>query len=115
MHRLALLLTLSLMLAGCGNVLYRQDIQQGNLVEQKDVDALKPGMTKRQVMLIMGAPALGTPFHENRWSYVRSDFRGETRDREVKRLTLYFDNGVLVRIEGDYQPASGEEADAAAG
>jgi outer membrane protein assembly factor BamE len=110
MYRLVLFLTLSLMLTGCGKILYRQDIQQGNLVEQKDVDALKPGMTKRQVNLIMGAPALGTPFHENRWSYVRSDFWGEAGNREVKRLTLYFDNGVLVRIEGDYQPGSAETA-----
>lgn len=112
MRRLVLLLTLPLFLSGCGNLLYRQDVQQGNLVEQKDVNALKPGMTKRQVTLIMGAPALGTPFHENRWSYVRSDFRGDTNDREVKRLTLMFDNGVLVRIEGDYQPQA-EDASAA--
>lgn len=110
MIRLALLLTLSLTVTGCGKLLYRQDIQQGNLVEQKDVNALKPGMTKRQVTLIMGGPALGTPFHENRWSYVRSDFRGETGEREVKRLTLFFDNGVLIRIEGDYQPEADEAA-----
>jgi outer membrane protein assembly factor BamE len=111
MLRLSLLLLLALSLSGCGKYLYQQDVQQGNLVEQKDVNALKPGMTKRQVTLIMGAPALSTPFHENRWSYIRSDFRGDIDSREVKRLTLFFDNGVLIRIEGDYQP---EDADAAA-
>ncbi len=111
MSRLLLLPMLLLLLTGCGNMLYRQDIQQGNLVEQKDINALKPGMTKRQVNLIMGAPALGTPFHENRWSYVRSDFWGQSGEREVKRVTLHFDNGVLVRIEGDYQPESAESAE----
>jgi outer membrane protein assembly factor BamE len=109
------LVLLALFLSGCSNLLYRQDIQQGNLVEQKDVNALKPGMTKRQVSLIMGAPALGTPFHENRWSYVRSDFRGDSNSREVKRLTLFFDNGVLIRIEGDYQPEASEAAATDAG
>src|SRR3982751_2537256 len=40
-------------LTGCGLV-YKVDVQQGNLFDKNTVDSLKPGMTKRQVLLVMG-------------------------------------------------------------
>ena len=40
-------------LSGCG-VLYKLDVQQGNLFDKDQVDTLKPGMSKRQVLLDMG-------------------------------------------------------------
>jgi outer membrane protein assembly factor BamE len=89
-----------LALAAC-NPIYRLDIQQGNLLTKSLVDSLKPGMTKRQVTLVMGSPAIVGTFEQNRWDYVSTIRRGNGR-MESKDLTLYFENDALTKIEGDY-------------
>jgi len=89
-------------LAGCG-VIYKVDTQQGNLFDKATVDALKPGMSKRQVRLVMGSPAVISPFDQDRWDYVSTIRRGRNR-METKDLTLYFKDDALVRIDGDYFP-----------
>jgi outer membrane protein assembly factor BamE len=111
--RLTFALILAVLLSGC-NLLYKQDVQQGNLLETDQIDALKPGMTKRQVMLILGTPAIQSPFHEDRWDYVSSykDGRGNI---DLKRLTVFFDDNVLVRTEGDYEPGKSVEPEAPEG
>jgi outer membrane protein assembly factor BamE len=96
-------LAASLALSGCG-VIYKVNVQQGNLLEQEMIDGLRPGMSKRQVALVMGTPAINSPFHQNRWDYI-STFAEDGGDMEVKRFTLYFENDVLARMEGDYQPS----------
>lgn len=93
-------------LAGCGLV-YKVDVQQGNLFDKATVESLKPGMSKRQVLLVMGSPAVVSPFDQDRWDYVSSIRRGRNT-MESKDLTLYFENESLVRIDGDYFP---EDAD----
>src|SRR5690606_36110249 len=87
-------------LAGCG-VIYKVDTQQGNLFDKATVEALQPGMSKRQVLLAMGSPALSSPFNQDRWDYVSTIRRGRNK-METKVLTLYFENDVLARIDGDY-------------
>lgn len=91
-----------LSLSGCG-LFYKQPVQQGNVLEQEDIDQLKPGMSKRQVSLIIGTPAIVSPFHHDRWEYV-SRFRNSDDEVERKNFTVYFENGALSRLEGDYQP-----------
>lgn len=106
--RLIVALFLAVSLSGCG-LLYRQSVQQGNLLETDQVDALKPGMTKRQVMLVLGTPAVQSPFHDDRWDYV-SSFKDEAGKVDLKRLTVVFNDNVLVRIEGDYEVGKGVHA-----
>jgi outer membrane protein assembly factor BamE len=106
--RAILALSLAVMLSGCG-LLYKQTVQQGNLLETDQVDALKPGMTKRQVALVLGTPAVQSPFHDNRWDYV-SSFKDSDGKIDLKRLTVIFEENVLVRIEGDYEPGKGVHA-----
>ncbi len=88
---------------------YRPDIQQGNLLDQVTVNRLKPGLTKPQVRYLMGTPMLRDPFHADRWDYVYTMKKGNG-PREMKRLTVFFENGRLVRLEGDYRPQPGEGA-----
>ena len=98
----ALTLTIAVAsLAGCGSILYTVDINQGNLVEKEMVESLKPGMTKRQVSLVMGTPSVQSPFDQNRWDYAASISRRGAQP-QVKNLTLFFDGNLLARIEGDY-------------
>jgi outer membrane protein assembly factor BamE len=81
--------------------IYKLDIQQGNLFNKNLVDSLKPGMSKRQVTLVMGSPSIVSPFDQNRWDYVSTLRKGNGR-MSTKDLTLYFENDALTKIEGDY-------------
>ncbi len=85
-------------------IVYRQDIQQGNIVTQEMVDKLKPGMSKRQVRFVLGTPMLVDVFHLNRWDYPYANTQG-WGDTERKHLTLYFRDDRLLRLEGDFRPA----------
>ncbi|HET9189477.1 MAG TPA: outer membrane protein assembly factor BamE [Rudaea sp.] len=86
--------------AACSPI-YKLDIQQGNLFNKNLVDSLKPGMSKRQVTLVMGSPSIVSPFDQNRWDYVSTLRKGNGR-MATKDLTLYFENDALAKIEGDY-------------
>jgi outer membrane protein assembly factor BamE len=94
---------LALLLISAQGCLYRQTIPQGNLLDQKDVDTLKPGMSKRQVALILGTPALQSAFNSDRWDYVYSYKTGKTKP-VIKTLSLAFTDGQLAQIEGDFKP-----------
>ena len=88
------------LVTGCGLVkLHRIDIQQGNLVTQKMIDKLKPGMTKEQVIYIMGHPLALNPFDRSRWDYVHT-YSFERKKSNRKVITLYFDGDSLIRFEG---------------
>jgi outer membrane protein assembly factor BamE len=98
----AVLLLAALLLSGC-NLIYKQPLFQGNLLDQKNVEQLTPGMTRDQVLSLVGTPPLADPFHADRWDYVATERRdhGET---QVKNLTLWFENDALARMEGEYFP-----------
>ena len=91
---------LALSVAGC-HIVYTPDVQQGNSLDKKTVDQLTPGMTKHQVLVLLGTPSVSTPFEHSRWDYV------STRSRrggpiDVRTFTLTFNNDTLVRTEGDF-------------
>lgn len=103
MHKLIRTLGLAMMaiaIAGCGLV-YTPDVQQGNLLDKKNVDQLQPGMTKRQVLVLLGTPSVISPFDQDRWDYV-STFSHRGRAMTTRTLTLSFNNDTLVRTEGDF-------------
>ncbi|ARC05950.2 outer membrane protein assembly factor BamE [Neisseria meningitidis] len=79
---------------------YKLKIIQGNELEPRAVASLRPGMTKDQVLLLLGSPILRDAFHTDRWDYTFNTSRnGIIKDRS--NLTVYFENGVLVRTEGN--------------
>lgn len=90
----------ALALTAC-NPIYKLDIQQGNLFSKTQVESLKPGMTKHQVILTMGSPSVVNPFQQARWDYISTERRGNGR-MESKALVLYFEGDTLARIDGDY-------------
>lgn len=100
-----------LSLTACTSVLnnlpgvYTLDIQQGNVVDQDMIDQLRPNMSKRQVLYIMGSPMLVDVFHQKRWDYLYSKQVGG-EGREQKRVSLYFEGDTLKGIQGDFRPDS---------
>jgi len=101
----------SLSLLSCSTVLnhlpgvYRLEVQQGNIVDQPMVDQLRPNMSKRQVLYIMGSPMVVDVFHQNRWDYIYSD-QPSGEDRVQKKISLFFRNDQLSGIQGDFRPGS---------
>ena len=101
---LPILVLFAVLSAGC-NLLYKPEIQQGTLLSGEMLASLRPGMTKRQVRLLLGSPPVSDTFHPERWDYVYSVSRpGETI--APPRLTLYFRNDLLVHAEGELAPAT---------
>ena len=101
--RLVILLSVvTLLLSGCVRT-YRIDIQQGNIVTPEQIEQLKPGMEKAEVRYLLGAPLVEDPFHTERWDYFYSFRSGETRQVEQQRLTVFFDNGQLIKIEQGFE------------
>ncbi|MEN1727883.1 MAG: outer membrane protein assembly factor BamE [Pseudomonadota bacterium] len=99
--RLLFCLALAIFLSAC-NLVYKQDIQQGNVLDDEDVAQLELGMTKRQVLVLLGSPSISSPFHASRWDYMNTySRRGGTPNKRV--LTLLFDRGDrLEAIDGTY-------------
>ena len=91
---------LALTLVGCGLV-YVPNVQQGNFLDKKDVDQLKPGMTKHQVLVLLGSPSVHTPFNQNRWDYVSTQQHRGGKIK-IRTFTLTFNNDTLVRTDGDF-------------
>jgi len=106
--RKQLLVALTLIsLTGCTVFpgVYKMDVAQGNEVTQEMVDQLRPGMTQSQVRYVMGTPLLTDTFNQNRWDYVYQMVEEDERT-EKRRVTLYFENNRLVRLEGDLRPGA---------
>ena len=105
MQKLTGIVTLSALLlsSGCSYFgVYKLDIPQGNLVTADMVGQLQPGMSREQVVQVMGRPLLEAPFDANQWDYV---FRLDEAYGGVdsRRVTLTFDGDRLADVarEGD--------------
>ena len=104
MHAKIFTLLVLLLIAGCSSVssvLYKIDVQQGNVITQEMVEKLKPGMTRSQVRFVLGSALISDIFHENRWDYV---FRLEQNGILIEqyKLTVFFEDDKLARTEGDF-------------
>jgi outer membrane protein assembly factor BamE len=87
---------------------YRMNVQQGNFLEAKDVDQIEVGMTRNQVRFLIGTPMVADPFNVERWDYVFFFKVGRTRNEISSRLTIWFEEDRVVRIDrpSDLQDAS---------
>jgi len=116
---LVLLTLLAMILSGCSTprlpslpsiadlpLVYKIDIQQGNVIEQEMLAQLQPGMNKAKVRFIMGSPLIVDTFHKNRWDYLYSYKKGRG-GRSQRRITLFFEDEKLAHLEGDIKPALG--------
>jgi len=100
-----------LQFTGCSLVpyiLYKIDVQQGNVVTQDMIEKLKPGMTKSQVRFVLGTPLIVDVFRDDRWDYAYMDQeKGELVSQ--KRLTIFFENERLAHFENYLLPLDGTE------
>jgi len=92
-------------LAAC---VYRIDIQQGNLLDEEDINQVDLGMTRSQVQFLLGTPMVSDSFHRDRWDYAYYYRRGRSPDADRRWVVVYFENDRVQRIDRDIelQPAS---------
>ncbi|MCW9023794.1 MAG: outer membrane protein assembly factor BamE [Gammaproteobacteria bacterium] len=83
-------------LTGCS--VYKVDIQQGNTLDQEQIDQVKLGMNSQQIKYVLGSPMLTDPLHPNRWDYVYT-FKPGGGKLFKQHYTLFFEQDKLVRIE----------------
>ncbi|NNC66297.1 MAG: outer membrane protein assembly factor BamE [Gammaproteobacteria bacterium] len=108
MKRHCRFLTLVILAIGTSACIYRIDIQQGNLLEESAIEQAEVGMTKNQIVFLLGTPMVTDSFHEDRWDYTYYLRRGRSREVERRWLIVYFDGDIVSRIEKDVplDPAS---------
>ena len=110
-----LIYTFSLLLlsiSGCNKDkipgVYRIDVRQGNDVTQEMLNQLEPGMTKSQVAYVMGTPLLIDTFNPDRWDYIYT-YQPGNGDREQRRITVFFKDEKLNRLDGNTRVVAREE------
>jgi outer membrane protein assembly factor BamE len=80
----------------------RPDIQQGNIITQAEVNQLKLGMTKTQVIGVLGTPVVQNGFVDNELVYMYTNQINGGKITKT-RLILNFKQGKLSSGESDYQ------------
>lgn len=93
--------SLSLMIASCGGIPYRIDVNQGNVISADSLEQLSLGMTKEEVQMTIGLPLLNDIFHRDRWDYVQYLKSGRTKEITEGVVSLYFVNGLLRQIDAE--------------
>ena len=79
---------------------HKIDIQQGNLLSSDAISQIKVGMSKGEVVGILGTPLTTNQINPDRWEYIYTINRsGE--DPKVQRLSLQFQDEVVADLEKD--------------
>ncbi|MBC7991418.1 MAG: outer membrane protein assembly factor BamE [Luteimonas sp.] len=99
--KIAIALLVACLTAGCG-ILYKQPIYQGNLIEKSAADQLQAGMSRQQVLTLLGTPSIADPFHQERWDYTASQRANRRGTTDIKNMTLWFEGDSLTKWEGEY-------------
>ena len=92
-------LILTLFLAGCAFPgVYKINVQQGNIVTNKELTALTEGMPRSQVHAVMGTPLMLNPVDTSREYYVYT-FQRAGGDIEEQRIIVYYDDDSFSHYE----------------
>ena len=80
------------------------DIPQGNRIDPVLMERLEIGMTRNQVIFLLGSPAIIDHFRPNQWHYVYFLKEGRSQESESRLMTLHFANDALFGIDGTLNP-----------
>ena len=98
--RLSSVLIVTLLLSACIRP-YQPDVQQGNIINNNDLKQIEYGMSKQEVLFILGTPLVIDPFNEQRWDYYYSNKNQRTQETNTRLITATFDGDSLASLQGD--------------
>ena len=98
LQRLLLVAFITIAIQSC---VYRVVVQQGHLLEDKDVEAVQIGMTRSQVRFLLGTPVVEDSFHHHRWDYIYYFRQGRRRNADRSWLIVYFEGDRVKEIDYD--------------
>ena len=114
-----------MLISGCSTDYFNQT--EGNMPPQKDIAALRRGMSQDEVRKIMGSPSVISSLDHKSWIYMNSTmkrmafFKPEELERNVvavefnldgkveKVVQLTKENGKVISISSDSTPVMGSE------
>jgi len=95
-----ILVACSLALSACIRP-YQPDVQQGNIINNSDLSEIRYGMSKQEILFILGTPMVIDPFNEQRWDYFFSNRNQRKKQTDQRLITAIFDGDKLVELKGD--------------
>lgn len=98
--KFSIIVVITLFLTACIRP-YQPDIQQGNILNNSDLQQIKYGMNKQEVLFILGTPLVIDPFNESRWDYYYSKKNQRTKETTTRLITATFDGDTLINLLGD--------------
>ena len=110
--RLALSLIFVLLLSACGGDpawlprAHKISIQQGNLIDEKQLARVEMGMAREMVRNLIGTPVVDSPFQADRWDYLYTQGPAGSKIK-AKRVSITFDGDVVAKIEDNKELESG--------
>ena len=105
MRKIVISLLMALVLGSASGCVYRATVQQGNFIKTEDLDQLATGMTRKQVMFLLGTPMIADPFHQDRWDYVYYLKLGRDEATYRRWVSVYFEDDVVTEVVRDKQLA----------
>ncbi|GEA11551.1 hypothetical protein KUL49_19260 [Alteromonas sp. KUL49] len=105
LQHLLMILGLTFCSTACTNWIYRIDVPQGNFLDERDVEKLRVGMSKEQVIYVLGNPVVQDTFDSDTWYYVYDMKRGMAKRGPDfrKQMIINFENNKIVSVEGDFE------------
>jgi len=89
-----------------GGCIYRMPVQQGNFLEDKELNQVQIGMTRTQVRYLLGTPMVADPFENSRWDYVYTLKKGTISTAKRRHFIVYFADDKVVKFERPTDSAS---------
>jgi len=93
-------------LGSAGGCIYRMPVQQGNFLEDKELNQVQIGMTRTQVRYLLGTPMVADPFENARWDYVYTLKKGTISTAKRRHFIVYFADDKVVKFERPTDSAS---------
>ena len=87
-------------LSGCEKgllTIHKIDVQQGNALKAEDVEKIKLGMNREQVLFVLASPLVVDSFHPDRWDYIYMLKPGYAPTQR-SQLTLIFDRDKVIEM-----------------